>query len=136
LINLCEKMSRALTVIVVLHFISAAIVICACCMMMFRTQIPEWFIYFLYACGVVAEAYIFAYAGSALIYSSTGLKDAAYNFEWYKCDTRNRKMILFIMHRAQRRVCIEVPFFQASLEAFIAVMQGAGSYVTFLKNFM
>jgi len=121
LINLCEKMSNALTVIVICHFVSAAVVLCACCMMMVRTQIPEWFIYFLYAVGAVTEAYIFGYGGSALIYSSNGMKDAAYNFEWYKCDTRNRKTILFIMQRAQRKVCIEVPFFQASLEAFVAV---------------
>jgi len=121
LISVCGKMSRALTVIVVLHFISAAIVICDYCMMMFSTQIPEWFIYFLYACGVVTEAYIFGYAGSALIYSSNGMKDAAYNFEWYKRDERNRKTILFIMQRAQRKVCIEVPFSRSSLEAFIAV---------------
>lgn len=53
-----------------------------------------------------------------LIDASTNVKDAAYDFHWYKCDTRVRKVVLMIIIHAQQKVNVKVPFFEVSLETF------------------
>jgi len=87
--------------------------------MLFFIDGMEWLQYFIATLSFLGEA--FAYAGNVIISSSTGLSDAAYNCEWYKCDAKTRKMILLIMTRSQKKICMRAPFFEVSLESFVTV---------------
>jgi len=119
LIELCDLMSQSFSLIIVFHLVSSAVLISTCCLLLFLTEEVEFMQYFFGTLSLVAEAFVFAYAGHTIISSSSALQDAAYNFDWYKCDTRNRKMILMIMIRAQKKICMKAPlYFEASLKSF------------------
>jgi len=119
--DLCQLMSAAFAPIVVFHFVSSAILICITSIMILLTEGEELWFHVLTLGAFLGEAYLFALAGDTLIDTSMGLRNAAYNFHWYKCDCMNRKMILTIIARAQKKICIDAPFFQASMESFVSV---------------
>jgi len=121
LIKLCTLLSETLRPIIVIHFVSSAADICASCLLLLLTEGTEFVNYLFYASVVVLNAFLFALAGSNIIHSSIGLQMRAYNFPWFKCDKENQKIILLIIRRSQKKVCLEVPFFQASLESFVTV---------------
>jgi len=121
LLDISELMSQSFTWIVLCHFILAAIQICACSLMLFLTDGIEWLQFFLASVSFLFEGFVFAYAGQAIINSSTGLQDAAYGFQWYTCDTKNRRMILLIMTRAQKKISLQSPFFEVSMESYLKV---------------
>jgi len=121
LIELCDLITQSFSWIIIFHFVSAALEISSCILLLFLVDGLEWLQYVIGALGFLVEAFVFAYAGNAIISSSTGLSDAAYSCEWYKCDAKTRKMILLIMVRSQKKICMKAPFFEASLESFVTV---------------
>jgi len=121
LIELCDLMTQSFSWIIALHFISSAIVISTCIFLLFLVNGMEWLQYSFATLSLLMEASVFAYAGHTIISSSTGMSDAAYSCEWYKCDAKTRKMILLIMTRSQKKICMKAPFFEASLESFVTV---------------
>jgi hypothetical protein len=76
------------------------------------------FIFVAYMCAYVLQIYNYTLSGSMLIYASLRVQESAYHFAWYRCDARIRTQILMIITRAQRKVNIDVPFFEVSLETF------------------
>lgn len=120
-IKICELMSKTFAPIVILHFISSAIVICVCCLMLFLAHGPEKAIYVTFMLGGLTDSLSFTLGGTLLTETSTSVQEAAYNFEWYRCDLKCQKLILLAMIRAKRPTAVEVPFFKASLETFLAV---------------
>jgi len=121
LMELCEIITQSFTWIIAIHFVSSALKICSGILLLFLIDGIEWLQYFLATLAFSVEAFIFAYAGQTIINSSTGLQNAAHNFEWYKCDAKNRKMILLIMTRSQKKIYMKAPFFKVSLESFVTV---------------
>jgi len=121
LIDLCELMSQSFIWVVLCHFVSSAILICACILLLFYLEVGDQAEFFLGAISLLAEAFTYAYAGTAIITSTGRLQEAAYNFQWYMCDARNRRMIMMIIGRAQKKICMRAPFFEASIETFLKV---------------
>jgi len=121
LIELCDLIAQSFSWIITFHFISAALQICPGVLLLFLVDGVEWLEFFVATLAMLVEAFTFAYAGQAIINSSSRLQRAAYNFEWYKCDAKNRKMILLIMTGAQKKICMKASFFEVSLESFVTV---------------
>lgn len=135
-IDLCKLTSRTFVPIAILHFISSSIVICVCCLMLFLADGASKTVYQFYLMVGLSDAFIYTFGGTLLMEASTAIKHAAYDFQWYKCDMRNQKIILMIMMRAHKRTAIDIPFFDASLETFVRIIQTAGSYATLLNTFL
>jgi len=121
LIKLCQVITRSFSWIIVFHFVSEAILISSCILLLFLVGGAKRMQFLIGTFGFLVDAFIFAYAGHSIINSSTGLQHAAYNFEWYKCNARNRRMILLIMIRAQKKICMKAPIFKVSMESFLTV---------------
>lgn len=73
-------------------------------------------IYISYLFAYVAQMSSYSIGGNMLITASTNVKLAAYDFPWYKCDSRVRQVIHLIMIRANRQVNVRAPFIELSLE--------------------
>jgi len=127
LISFCELMSQSFTWVVLCHFVSSAFLICSSILLLFYLEATEWMQFFLAAISFLTEAFIFAYAGAAIINSNSGLQEAAYNFQWYMCDARNRRMIMLIIGRSQKKICMKAPFFEVSMESFVTVRMKVNS---------
>ena len=121
LIQLCQKMSRSLSTNVLLHYISAALITGVCCLMILLAEGADKIVFITYIGASTTQVFVYSYGGQILADSSPKLQEHAYNFEWYKCDKKVRKLIQMIMIRTQKRTAVEVPFFQVSLETFISV---------------
>lgn len=121
LIELCRKLSKSLSANVFIHFISSAIVTCVCCLTILLSEGADKLIFVNYIIASTCQVFVYSMGGNLLADSSAEIQEAAYNFQWYKCNKKIRKLIQMIMIRAQRKTAVEVPFFQTSLETFGSV---------------
>lgn len=120
-IDMCRAMSKSLWINVLIHYISAALVTCVCCLMILLAEGAEKLIFVNYIIASTTQVLVYSLGGNFLEDASISVRDAAYDFQWYKCDKRIRKLIQLMMLRAQRKTAVDVPFFEASLETFGAV---------------
>lgn len=67
-----------------------------------------------YVMGATIQTLIYSMGGNMLGEASINLRYSAYNFHWYKCDGKIRKLILMMMKRTQKKTVIEVPFFEVT----------------------
>jgi gustatory receptor len=108
-----------------------------CCLnLIFLAEGADKLIYLNYIVASTTQIYIYSIGGNMLVESSTNVQRAAYNFEWYKCDIKIRKLIHLMIVRSQRKTAIDVPFFEASLQTFANIFQAAGGYITLAKAFL
>lgn len=82
---------------------------------------PELLIFLNYIATSTTQVFIYSIGGNILEDASESVKESAYSLQWYKCDIRIQKMVLMIMTRAQKKSGVDVPFFEVSLETFMAV---------------
>jgi hypothetical protein len=120
-IRICQKMSGSLSINVMVHYTSSALITGICCLMILLAEGAEKLIFLNYIIASTTQVFVYSLGGNFLLDSSMGIQDAAYDFHWYKCDVKIRKLILMIMLRAQRKTAVDVPFFKASLETFGSV---------------
>lgn len=120
-IRICQKMSESLSMNVLLHCISSALITGICCLMILLAKGADKLIFVNYIIASTTQVFMYSLGGNFLEDSSTAIQQAAYDFHWYKCDVKIRKLILMIMVRAQRKTAVDVPFFKVSLETFASV---------------
>lgn len=114
----CNILSKALWQNILMHFACSSLIICLCCMMILKSDGIERLNFIFYLCAYIQQIFNYSISGNMLINASENIKDAAYDFHWYKCDARVRKVIFVIMTRAQQKINVKVPFFEVSLETF------------------
>ncbi|KAH8403316.1 hypothetical protein KR222_010333 [Zaprionus bogoriensis] len=137
IIDLCTELTGQFTVIVLMHFLSAAFVLCSTILdIMLNTSSLSGLTYICYSIAALTQLFLYCYGGNHVGESSAAVADTLYDIEWYKCDARTRKMILMILRRSQRAKTIAVPFFTPSLPAFSSILSTTGSYITLLKTFL
>ncbi|EDW75726.1 uncharacterized protein Dwil_GK15045 [Drosophila willistoni] len=137
IIDLCTDLTSQFTVIVLMHFLSAAFVLCSTILdIMLNTSSLSGLTYICYSIAALTQLFLYCYGGNHVNESSLAVADVLYEIEWYKCDARTRKMILMILRRSQRAKRIAVPFFTPSLPAFSSILSTTGSYITLLKTFL
>lgn len=154
-IEMCALTSKTLWKNIFFLFVSSSLVICISCLMIIKSVGADRMVFILYLCAYILQIFVYSACGNLLIDSSLKVNDAAYNFQWYKCNVKIRKAIYLIMLRAQRKVNIHVPFFEVSLETFswvrniklfwfksqnlfyiLQVMRLGGSFITLIKAFL
>lgn len=121
LIDLCRKLSRSLTTNVLLHYLSSALITCICCLMILLAEGAQKVIFINYIIASTTQVFVYSMGGNLLADSSAKIQEYAYNFHWYKCDRKIRKLIHLMILRAQKKTGVDVPFFQTSLETFGSV---------------
>lgn len=117
-IGMCNLMSIILWKNLLLLFVSSSLVVCISCLMIITSVGSGRIVFILYLCAYILQIFVYSTCGNMLIDASLKVNDAAYNFHWYKCNVKIRKAIYLIMLRAQRKVNVQVPFFEVSLETF------------------
>lgn len=121
LIDLCRRLSRSLSTNVLIHYITSAIITCICCLMILLAEGFQKIIFINYIIASTCQVFLYSIGGNLLADSSAKIQESAYNFQWYRCDNRIRKLIQIMMIRAQKKTAVDVPFFQTSLETFGSV---------------
>lgn len=71
-----------------------------------------------YVIASTTQVFVYSYGGSMLEDASSNIAFEAYNFHWFKCDEKIRKVILMIITRAQKKTGVDVPFIPATIETF------------------
>lgn len=117
----CDLMSRTFAPIIFLHLVAASILICSSCLMLFLAPGAEKSIFLNFLLGTFLDVFVHTYVGTLIIEKSTKIQQAAYNFDWYRCDVKNQKLILMILVRTRNAAAVKIPFFSASLGTFITV---------------
>lgn len=109
-------MSKTLTINVLCHFISAALVICIGLVSLILAKGAEKTLFVCYILSALTQTVTYSVGGAILCIASHDIKFAAYSFPWYKCNVKVQKAILMMILRADRETGISVPFFEANIE--------------------
>jgi gustatory receptor len=117
-IDMCNVMSKTFSPNVLIHFITSSLITCICCLMIMLADGASKLIFINYIIASTTQVYVYSIGGSMLEEASSNIAFAAYNFQWYKCDSRVQKQILMLIIRTQRKTGVNVPFFETSLETF------------------
>ncbi|XP_037821531.1 odorant receptor 22c [Lucilia sericata] len=137
IIDLCSDFAANFTLIILMHFLSAALVLCSSILdLMLNSASLGLLIYIFYSIAALTQLFLYCIGGSYISESSAAVAETLYDIEWYKCDVKTRKMILMMLRRSQRPTTIAVPFFTPSLTAFSSILSTTGSYIALLKTFL
>ncbi|KAM7352596.1 odorant receptor 22c [Cochliomyia hominivorax] len=137
IIDLCSDFTTNFTLIILMHFLSAAIVLCSSILdLMLNSASLGLLIYIFYSIAALTQLFLYCIGGSYISESSAAVAETLYDIEWYKCDVKTRKMILMMLCRSQKPTTIAVPFFTPSLSAFSSILSTTGSYIALLKTFL
>lgn len=125
-------MSRSLSPNVLIHYITSALTTCICALMILLADGAAKLIFVNYIIASTTQVFVYSFGGNMLENASTNISFCAYDFEWYKCDERIRKLILMIILRAQKKTAVDVPFFQVSMETFGTVSNSIANILSIL----
>ncbi|KAG5673639.1 hypothetical protein PVAND_003668 [Polypedilum vanderplanki] len=89
-----------------------------------------------YLIAYLLQMLCYAISGNMMINSSANVATSCYDFQWYKCNAKVRKVIWMIMIRAQKPVNVEIPFLEVSLETFLNIIRAGTSYYTLMKSLL
>lgn len=117
-IDMCKRTSQIMWLNVLIHFVTSAFCICICCLMTLLSDGVNKMLFANYVAVATIQVLIYSIGGNMLGEASTNIRQSAYNFHWYKCDGKVRKLILMIMNRTQKKTVIEVPFFEVHTTCF------------------
>ncbi|XP_011180402.2 odorant receptor 94a-like [Zeugodacus cucurbitae] len=84
---------------------------------------------------MVLQIFIPCYCGNEIIQHSSGLNNATYNSEWFRCSPKMRKYLVIYMEMLQRPVRVRAgDFFDISLAIFTKTMNNTYSLMALLLN--
>ncbi|XP_050320640.1 odorant receptor 94a-like [Bactrocera neohumeralis] len=84
---------------------------------------------------MVLQIFIPCYCGNNIIEYSSGLNNATYNAEWFRCSPKMRKYLVIYMEMLQRPVRVRAgDFFDISLTIFTKTMNNTYSLIALLLN--
>ncbi|XP_071568983.1 odorant receptor 13a-like [Temnothorax nylanderi] len=79
------------------------------------------------------EAFVFCFAGEYLSAKSKSIGDAAYDSLWYESNSRDSRIILFLIMRSQNQLTITIgKIMNLSLEQFSSIQKASASYMSVL----
>ncbi|XP_067626236.1 odorant receptor 22c [Eurosta solidaginis] len=137
IIDLCSDFTSEFSLIILMHFLSAALVLCFSILdMLLNSASIGILIYIFYSIAALTQLFLYCIGGTYVSESSLDIATVIYDIDWYKCDVRTLGMLLMILFRAQKPKTIEAPFFTPSLTAFRSIISTAGSYIALLKTFI
>ncbi|XP_024876770.1 odorant receptor 22c-like isoform X5 [Temnothorax curvispinosus] len=80
-----------------------------------------------------SEAFIFCFAGEYLSAKSKSIGDAAYDSLWYESDSKDSRIILFLIMRSQNQLTITIgKIMNLSLDRFGSIIKASASYISVL----
>ncbi|KAK9710715.1 7tm Odorant receptor [Popillia japonica] len=81
------------------------------------------------------QIYLFCYRGNEVMIYSHNITDAVFKSLWFLTDLKTQKLLLIMMIRACRPIRMTAgKFVFLSLEAFVSIVRGSGSYFMVLRN--
>ncbi|XP_050600416.1 odorant receptor 4-like [Bombus affinis] len=87
----------------------------------------------LFYIAIMLEAFVFSYAGEYLSSKSLSISTSAYGSSWYLLEPRNRRVVILLMIRSQRRLTITAgKFMDLSMFGFASILKASASYVSVL----
>ncbi|XP_076637325.1 putative odorant receptor 92a [Colletes latitarsis] len=94
------------------------------------TIITRWFPYYV---TVNCEAFVLCYTGEYLSSKSQNISKTVYSMLWYKLNTRESRIILLLLLRAQKKLTLTAgKFVELSLETFTNMIKASASYASIL----
>ncbi|XP_063708969.1 odorant receptor 22c-like [Culicoides brevitarsis] len=135
-IELCETSQTLAQEMILIHFITSAMVICMNGVNLIIARGAAKAIYVCYIMTALIQAFVFCYGGDSLEESSTQLNTELYNLSWHKLNANGRRAIAMMIQRTNKTISIAVPFFRVSMPTFANIIQASGSYVTLLNTFL
>ncbi|CAK9818432.1 Odorant receptor 22c [Anthophora plagiata] len=87
----------------------------------------------LFYFAITMEAFFFSFGGEYLSNKSLSISNAAYSSPWYLLKPQDRRIIILLMIRSQRRLTITAgKFMDLTLEGFANILKASASYVSVL----
>ncbi|XP_026741744.1 odorant receptor 85c-like [Trichoplusia ni] len=134
LLRIADQLSNIFGIVIFIHAMFAALEIC---FFGFLTVIcvgpAETIANFLTVLSAVFTIFLLSLSGQLLCDTSSEVADAAYQSYWYESDVKVKKLILFIIIRAQRPSYLSaLGFSELTLRSFSKIMSSSWTYLSLL----
>ncbi|XP_055301169.1 odorant receptor 22c [Sitodiplosis mosellana] len=136
LFELTNLFIKVFTSIILMHFISVALIIGIGSIDFLIAPGTDKILYAVYIMTVAIQSYAYAYSGNQISEHSLGIWRAVWAADWHLLDVNNQKMIVALIRRGQKPKLVKVPFFEVTLTAYTKIMSTAGSYITLLNKML
>ncbi|XP_030243346.1 odorant receptor 82a [Drosophila navojoa] len=91
-------------------------------------------VYFSFFCSIMLQLFIYCYGGEVIKVEGLRVGVAVQTSNWHSATHKQRRSLIFIMHRSQREVLIKAGFYEASLANFLAILRAAMSFITLIQS--
>nr|XP_022912590.1 odorant receptor 4-like [Onthophagus taurus] len=137
IIELADGAEITFSLLMLIQFLGSLFLIC---FQLFQLSLYELgsFRFFSMICYLFLMLYqilIYCWHGNEVMLVSNEIIDAAFESDWINVSTSSQKSLLLMMMRAQRPIKMSAGKFTfLSLETFMAIVRGSGSYFMVLRN--
>ncbi|XP_066598346.1 odorant receptor 85b-like [Prorops nasuta] len=138
IISMSDDIEALFTYVLLVHFLFNILIICSVGFAIaaaLRTNQGTVVVVKLiaYYCVLIMEAFIYCYAGEYLNNKSSGFGDTAYKSEWYNLKAKESRMLVLLVLRSQKSLCLTIgKFMDLSFARFTSIMKLSVSYISVL----
>ncbi|XP_026754290.3 odorant receptor 4-like [Galleria mellonella] len=117
------------------NFFNSSILLCFCGFCCVIIEKVTEILYKIFLSAILLQTWLLCWYGHRLLESSIGVSHALYCSGWYTTSNRIRKVILIMLRRSQKAVCVTTYGFSViSLASYTMIIKTAWSYFTLLLN--
>ncbi|XP_052863139.1 odorant receptor 4-like [Anopheles cruzii] len=136
-LSLIDRLEDAFSFYMILQFLTSSIVLCV--VLYELTTVFGWNDATIktatYLPGAIIQLYVFCWYAQEMTEESAMVADHIYNIPWYLGDTKQQKMFLTLMVKAQKPAGVTAgKFYLITLHSFQRIIRASYSYFTLLKT--
>ncbi|XP_030562883.1 odorant receptor 82a [Drosophila novamexicana] len=136
LLDLCRRLRRIYTPIVFGQFFitSLEVGVIIYQIVTHMDSIMALLVYFSFFCSIMLQLFMYCYGGEIIKVESLQVGIAIQTSNWHLALPKQRRSLVFMMHRSQREMLIKAGFYEASLANFLAICRAALSFITLIQS--
>ncbi|EDV94557.1 GH19067 [Drosophila grimshawi] len=89
-------------------------------------------VYLSFLFSIMLQLFMYCYGGEIIKSLQVGI--AVQTCNWHLAAPKQRRSLVFIMHRSQRQMLIKAGFYEASLANFLSICRAAMSFITLIQS--
>ncbi|KAK9710716.1 7tm Odorant receptor [Popillia japonica] len=136
-INLAKDTDDVFSLLMLTQFLFSLGILCFMLFQLSLTPVRSFHFFGMtcYLFLMLFQLYLYCYRGNEIIIHSHNITDEIFGSSWFLADVSTQKLLLTMMTRACRPIRMTAgKFVYLSLEAFMSIVRGSGSYFMVLKN--
>ncbi|XP_004521076.1 odorant receptor 67c-like [Ceratitis capitata] len=134
-LELSEHVNSIFSFSLLLNFLTASLTICFIGFQVTASSTEDIVKYIIFLTASLVQVFVVCYYGDELMTASLRVGDAAYNQNWFECDTRYKRLLIILILRSQKPASIRAPTFPPiSFNTYMKVISMSYQFFALLRT--